>query len=306
MKKYTITSILVLALFLFAPNQGYSQIKRLLKEKALEALQGTKVTEEKVTEEKVTEEKPTESQPKRTRQPGQNFVEQRMMQAMGLNNVKHDQRYTFTSSMVMDIETIDSLKNKEKVKYYTFFNPNDKNFAMVFDGTNASSGEKQKGTMIFDMKNYAMLILSEENGERTGVALTIPSDSASISESEEISNADMNEGFVHPLYKPTGKSKTIAGHKCNEYAYQNTDGKVSIWVAEKSKVNISKAYGQVYGLQALTSLGLGFGMGMVMEMVTTDNFSGASTHYVVNEIQENSAKTIDLSGYKIIGMGEGK
>lgn len=57
------------------------------------------------------------------------------------------------------------------------------------------------------------------------------------------------------------------------------------------------------GLQAIASGGLAYGMGMVMEMVFSDANSNARTHMLVKEILTNKSKTLDISGYQIIGVG---
>jgi predicted metallopeptidase len=66
---------------------------------------------------------------------------------------------------------------------------------------------------------------------------------------------------------------------------------------------MSKAYGQMYGLQGLAAAGLGFGNGMIMEMISEDNFSGAKIIMNVREIVSNNSKSLDVSGYQIVGMG---
>jgi len=48
---------------------------------------------------------------------------------------------------------------------------------------------------------------------------------------------------------------------------------------------------------------LAYGMGMVMEMVFSDANSNARTHMLVKEILTNKSKTLDISGYQIIGVG---
>lgn len=298
-------TILIIALLLILPFGGNAQLKGLLREKAIEAIQGKKVEEEKPVKEEEKESQP-KPQPAPQKKPGSGFLERKMMQAMGLNNVKFDMQYNFTSSMAMDIITIDSLKNKEEVKYTTLFSPNDKSFALVFDGVDKDSGKKQKSTMIFDMKNNAMLILSDDGTERSGMAIAIPPDTTAVT--EEITPEDQEkypEDFIHPWYSPTGRSKSIAGFNCKEYTYKSTEGSVDLWVTNDSKLNLSKAYGHMQGFQALASGGWAYGMGMVMEMVYNDSFSGASTHMLVKEILQNSPRRLDLTGYQVVGVGGG-
>lgn len=299
MKRFIVCSIVLMAMFA-SPNVAEAQLKRLLKEKALEALKG-KQTEETTTEK--------ERQPEKQQQTSPNFLERRMMQAMGLNNVKYEPRYSFTSSMVMDIENIDSSSNSETMQYTTYFDAQSKSYAMVFDDVNKETGQAQKGTMIFDMVNQAMLILSNENGQLSGVAISIGNDSIpNLQEGmEDVDAEDVEEAFfVNPMYRPTGKSKTIAGINCHEYIYENTEGRVTMWVSKKSPIDLSRAYGQMYGLQGLATASMGFGTGMVMEMISEDFMSGEKVTMHVSEINNNTNKMLDISGYQIVGMAAGQ
>jgi hypothetical protein len=183
------------------------------------------------------------------------------------------------------------------------YNPNDKNFALQFESVDRESGNKKKTLMIFDMKNNAMLILGEENGERSGMAMQIEPDS-SESSNEEVKDTEVYQGeFVHPFYSPTGRTKSIAGFSCKEYAYKNEAGSVTLWVTNDNKLNLSKAYGHMQGFQALSTGGWAYGMGTVMEMMWTDDQSTAQTKMLVKDIQPNSPKRLDLTGYSIIGIG---
>jgi|GEM_PF-476004 hypothetical protein len=296
------------ALILFAPSIAKAQLKGLIRNKAIEAL--TSKEKQEKEEEQAVEQQPEQTeqtQPVRPKKKEPNFLERKMMQAAGLNNVAYDQNYNFTSSMVMDIVTIDSLKNKDNMQYTTLFSPDDKSFALIFEKVNPETGKQEKGTMIFDMKNYAMLILSEENGERSGMAMAMPRDSAEVqNEAVDVAASEVSEeypeDFVNPMYVPTGKSKSIAGYKCNEYVYKNEEGAINLWITKDNKLNLSKAYGQMQGFQALATGGWGYGMGTVMEMMFNDN-SGASTQMLVKDFLPNSPRNLNISGYQIIGVG---
>ena len=286
----------ILLVTMLAPHTADAQLNRFLKQKAIEALKGSKQEE---TEEKSQSQESVPSKPA-----GPSFLERKMMNAMGLNNVAHEQSYNFTSTMVMDIESIDSLKKSDKMEYVTFFDVKSKNYAMIFDNVDPESGKSKKSVMLFDFKNYAMLILSEENGERTGMAIAIPRDSTEIEVSEETQTLDEPvEAYVNPMYKATGKSKKIAGYKCDEYVYQEGDGKIAVWATNERRMDLSNAYGQLNGMQGLATMGLGFGNAMVMQMESETFSSGAKTIMNIREIQSDINKTIDVSGYQIIGMG---
>jgi hypothetical protein len=299
MNKFLLISLFV-ALATLTPKFADAQLKEMLKKKALEAVKNAVGEDEKAKPKETPPQQTEPQQPKQ--QPGQSYLEKKMLEKMGFANVKFDPSYNFSSTMVIDIETIDSLQKKEKVMYTTFFNTNDKNFAMIFDAQKRETGQKQKSTMIFDNKNAVMIILSEENGERKGVAMQMPPDTAKVETTNEENNSKPAD-FVHPFYKPTGRTKTIAGYNCKEYTYQSMEDKISLWVTNDSKLNLSKAYEHMNGFQAMGTLGMAYGLGMVMEMETERLLSGESAHMVVKDIQTNSAKTLDVTGYQIIGMG---
>lgn len=310
---------LAASILLLLSNNSSAQIKGLLRDKAFEAIQNkNKEAEEKKRQEeqkrqeeeqaKQQEQQQTQqdeapSYPTRQKQNEANsLMQQKMMSKMGFNNVKFEPQYDFSSSMTMEIETIDSLKNKDKVLYTTYFNPNDKSFAMVFDAVDRESGEKQKSTIILDTKNWAMLILSEKNGERSGIAMKVAPDSTAV-EAESTETVEQHEEFVHPYYKATGRTKTVSGLSCKEYEYSNPEGSASIWATNDQKLNFSNAYGYMNGFQALAGAGWGWGMGMVMEMAFKDADSPAQTHMIVKEIQPNSAKKLNVAGFNVVGFG---
>lgn len=300
------TRLVLASAIILGPLFVTAQIKGLLRDKAVDAIsKGTKRGEEK-KEEPQSESQP-EEQPQKPSKSGPNFMERKMMGAMGLNNVKYEPQYDFSSSMMMEIETVDSLENKDKVLYSTYFNPTDKSYALVFDAIDRESGQKQKSTIIFDTKNWAMLILGEKDGEKSGIAMAIAPDSSLITTQEtETSQEEVPEDIVHPWYTATGKSKTILGFTCKEYTYMNPEGSVDLWVTKDQKLNFSNAYSYMNGFQALASGGWAYGMGMVMEMVFHDTNSPASTHMQIKEILPNSAKKLDISSYNVIGMGGDK
>lgn len=313
MKK--IIGLAIILAFAFNHQNLNAQIRAKLRDKAIEALnrktqkeeEERQKEEQKRQEEEQAQQQEQEEQeqdyPTRQKQNEANsLMQQKMMSRMGFNSVKFETQYNFTSSMTMEIETIDSLNNKDKALYTTYFNPNDKSFAMVFDVVDRETGEKQKSTIIFDVKNWAMLILSEKNGERSGMAMKVDPDST-LSEPETTETIEQPEDFVHPFYKATGKTKTVSGYSCKEYVYTNPEGSATIWATNDQKLNFSNAYGYMNGFQALASAGWGWGMGMVMEMVFKNSNSPEQTHMIVKEIQPNSAKQLSIVGYNIVGLG---
>ncbi|MCB8963690.1 MAG: DUF4412 domain-containing protein [Bacteroidales bacterium] len=302
-KKYLI--FLVVAIIAGTTNTN-AQIGSFLKEKAQKSVnKKIKENEEKKAEEQKEEQK---NEPKqKTQNPANSFMQKKMMGMMGLNNVKYDQSYSYTSSMKMDIEALDSGSTEvSRATYTSYFDKNSKNFAMEFESIDKETHEKVKSLIIFDYKNMAMLILSDKNGEQSGIAMEIPRDSSETPDPEEVSESISQEDMsaLNSFYKPTGRTKKIGGYTCKEYVYENPEGRVELWATNDFKYDYSSAYGQMGGMQALASGGYGgYLLGTVMEMHFKDANSNAFSNLSVKEINPNVSKSFNISNYQVIGVG---
>lgn len=306
------------AIMVIGVAESKAQIGSFLKEKAQKAVsksvedkKAEQQKEEQQKQEQQQQEKQTEQKQKPQQQsnPANSFMQKKMMGMMGFNNVKYDLAYSYTSNLKMDMESVDSASTEvNKVAYTSYFDKNSKNFAMEFETVDKESGEKVKSLMIFDYKNMAMLILSDKNGEKSGIAMEIPKDSiqqnttAEEASAEPVKQEDLADYNMY--YKPTGRSKKIAGFGCKEYAYENPEGRVEIWATNDFKYDYSSAYGQMGGFQALSTAGFGgYLLGTVLEMHFKDSNSNARSDLFVREINPNVSKQFSIADYQIIGIG---
>jgi hypothetical protein len=305
-------SVLVLVVgLILSGNQASAQIKSLLKDKAKNALnkgltKGNETKQKQDTVQQQTQQQQTRKQNQQsTPNPANGFMQRKMMGMMGMNNVKYDMNYNFTSSMSMEMQNTDSLgKKSEKILYTTFFDKNSRSFAMEFEGKDQKSGQKQKSLMVFDYKNWAMLILSDNGKEKSGMAMQIARDSSLEAQQnqtqQEVKKEDLSAANMY--YKATGRSKNIAGYNCKEYIYETTDGKAEIWATKEVVFDYSSAYGHM-GTQAFATGGTTYGLGTTMEWHFTDLRSKAKSDMTVVDIKPTNPKSINLTGYQIIGMG---
>jgi len=310
MKARIIVLMLVVG-FLFSGNQTSAQLNSFLKDKAKEALnKGTKKevkNEPKKKETEQTEETQQQKQQTPTNPVG-GIMQRKMMGMMGLNNVKYDMNYNFTSSMSMEMQSTDSVgKKSEKVLYTTFFDKNSKSFAMEFEAPDKESGKKQKSLMIFDYKNWAMLILADKGTDKSGIAMQMAKDSAIEAQqnqpNQETKQTPQDLSSANMYYKATGRTKTIAGYSCKEYVYETIDAKGEQWATNDVAFDYSSAYGHMGGMQTIATGGTAYGLGMVMEMHYSDKHSQAKSDMTVTDIKPSNPKAINLTGYQIIGMG---
>lgn len=315
MKARIIVLMLVIG-FLAGSNQASAQLGGILKDKAKNALnKGLKKDEEKKKEnEQTQQQQQTQQQEQQTQQnqqtqenPTNNFMQRKMMGMMGLNNVKYETNYHFSSSMTMEMQSTDSTgKKSDKVLYTTFFDKNSKSFAMEFEGKDKQSGDNQKSLMIFDYINWAMLILGEkENGQKSGIAMQMQKDSTIEAEknnpNQETKQTKEDLSKYNTYYKATGRSKTIAGYNCKEYVYENTEGRAEIWATNDIVFDYSSAYGHM-GAQTLATGGTTYGLGTTLEWHFINKNTSRSDMSVI-EIKPSNPKSLDISGYQIIGMG---
>lgn len=312
MKARIIALMLVAGIF-FTASPASAQFKDLLNKGANSILDKKLKKDEEERKKKEAEEKKKNQQSgtqnqQQNQNPAGNFMQKKLMGMMGLNNVKYETKYAFTSSMTMEMQATDSLgKKSDKVLYTTYFDKGSKSFAMEFETVDKQSDQKQKSLMVFDYKNWAMLMLGDKNGEKSGIAMQMTKDSSIEAQQnqpvkEEPKDVkDLSKANIQ--YKATGRTKNIAGYSCKEYLYETPDGKSEVWATNDVVFDYSSAYGHMGGMQTLASGGTTYGMGTIMEMHTYDKHSKAQSDLTVIDIKPSNPKSIDLTGYQIIGMG---
>jgi|WetSurMetagenome_2_1015567.scaffolds.fasta_scaffold140340_2 hypothetical protein len=219
----------------------------------------------------------------------------KLMGGLGFNStpVKIETSYSFTSNIKMEIETFDKKgKSTNKGLYNTFFN--DSNDAFAYEVVDQEKRDDQKGMFIFDQKNMASIMLSEDKGEKKGIATGLNLNQASP-DSAKI-DANVPNGKV----KRTGNSKRILGYSCDEYLYQDEKYNTSLWVTKDKVWRTGNLYGSIYKNPAMMN---GMPNGFVMEADTKDLQTSELSVMKVIEINEKVNKKFDLSAYEITNLG---
>jgi hypothetical protein len=306
--------ILLLVVFcIYTSPAADAQIRSILRDKAREALR----TQEEKEEERIEQERSERREEEKPRQPTafEKRMEQRMMKAMGFADLKYEDQYNFRSSMSMDVENYDAESDElSRITYTTYFNKDDESFAMRFSAKNEDTGNDESTLMIFDMKNHVMLMLSESGNEKSGMAFSIAPDSTGSSESyvpdetEETEDTglygDTDTDHLNLWHNKTGRTKTISGYKCEEYTWEDEEGRIEYWFSPEARFDYSSAYNYMGGFQALAMGGFGFN-GILMEMNHIDKKSGNRAKMLVNEINADNPSTIDLKGIQVMGFAGG-
>ncbi len=217
------------------------------------------------------------------------------MDAMGLSgNVDYETNYDFDAYIQMEVsEYNNNEKLKDKVVYDSYINKDAVDYAMVF------KDNKDQSTIIFDSKNSAMLILTDSDGEHTGVAMGIDPEALAEDAEESAEESEVNPYKAHK----TGKTKTILGYLCDEYLAADETSEARMWVSEKlgkqvrrEMLNNQQTFGAAFYHAAYMD-------GMVLEYDLLDKDDGERTVMVVTNIDLNHSHSISTRSYVVMTIG---
>lgn len=249
---------------------------------------------------------PTEEQKDPKQNGGMSPLEARIMAAAGINtNVAYEKYYTFDAEMVMELEQIVPDQEPQKSGYKSYFSKTAKDYAMDFVNPENNS----RGLIIFDSKNAVMLILSDEEEKKSGMATSLGIPDSVVNEmnqatqSAEVEEITDEQIAMYTGYRATGRTKNIAGYNCKEYSMENETGKMDVWATREVIYDYSKAYGFMGGMQVLATGGSTVLMGTVMEMNFLDKQTSGKSNFRVSSISLNRSNSLDISDYQVIGMG---
>ena len=233
-----------------------------------------------------------------------------MMKNMGMSStpLTLDDNYDFTSSVSMNFKTYakdGSLEsNGDMVSYY---NTGKDYIAYEFkDGDIKNANNEKTGFFILDFRNKATIILGNDNGENSGIAYGL----GNMINKEEF-NAETkdnpqfkknNEKYEenNPYLKKTGRTKTIAGYKCEEYTYETEDVSSRFWITHDLEWNYKDLMRYTFTSSIYSYAGTN---GFLMESETIDKKTGEKMLFQVTDINNNISKDINLSQYKITNLG---
>lgn len=236
------------------------------------------------------------------RSSGNDAMSKALMGKMGLNMTRPENMkdvYEYTGNIRMDVESWDDEGNSDgPIDYKTMYSDKNSGFAMEF-----KDKEKGKSLMIFDYDNKLMLILADDGQDKNGFATPIEASSEDLlssEESEQVSDEDAEKAEeFYSGFKKTGKSKTIAGYKCDEYFYEDEDAKMTYWMTNDLSKDL---WSKMYSSNIFTSLYTGKANGFVMESDHQEKSSKERSHMIVKEVNPNQSSKISTVGYNVMQM----
>jgi len=303
--------LVILGLFIIQPAQGQSILKRIQQraEKQVEK-RVEKKAEEQVEKELDKAEKrfdeameSDEDESEDNTRSSDKARLQNIMKGFGLSGepVPIADEYQFSHLIQMHFESYNKNgKKKDEGEFITHFDPNAKSMAYQ-----ALSGDAaDMGLFIIDIENEAIIILSEDGNEKNGIVYGMGGYFATLGQTYEEEELDLSETpetyLANPNVSKTGKTKTIAGFKCEEYVYEDEYNKSNIWITKDIKLN-SKDFMSTLFKTSMYSHGMGWGY--MMEATTVDKEDGDKSVMRVTKVDDSSNIKFTLSNYKITNLG---
>ncbi len=209
--------------------------------------------------------------------------------------------YSFKHMIEMRVESFDKNgKKQSEGDFITHLSTDSK--SMAYQVVSGDMGNPGQGMFIIDAENGATIILSEENGQKTGIVYGMGAFFSSIGETyQDETWDDSPESYLaNPNVKKTGRTKTIAGYKCEEYQYSDEETESEIWITRDLKMNTQDFFSTLFRTSLYSR---GFPWGYMMEATTTDKQNGEKTVMEVKRVDTSSNKRFTLTDYQITNLG---
>lgn len=305
--------LLLISCLLVQPTQGQNLLKRLSDKAKKKVEKQIEDSAEKKMDEKIDEgfekiENSLENDNDADSTQKQTNATQKRMQGMlegfGISSepVAYNQMYKFDHLIQMHIESFNKAgKITDKGDIITHFNPETNDMAYeVISGNLTKSGQ---GMFIFDTNNGAMIMLSDEKGEKTGMVYGMGSFFESVGKAynEEVDLSESPETYLaNPNVKKTGKTKKIAGLHCEEYLYTDENTKTEVWITKDLKMNSRDFFSTIFKASLYSH---GMAWGYMMELNSLDKSTGEKSTMTVTKVDENSNVLFKLNEYQITNLG---
>jgi hypothetical protein len=217
----------------------------------------------------------------------------------GKIDIKYNDDYNFTGRIYMKMEAYDK-KDVVKSDYFTYFNSKTLNAGIEVKVETSENKEPTTPTVfLFDNDNRCFLIMLNNGESKTGIISAIPSDSAIAAQSKSLKG---DQGKP-PVITKTGKSRMIAGYKCDEYKVTDPekDGYSNVWMTKDVKIKADKKNWGKAGMPSYYNYP-GFEGAFMLAMEAYDKNNKIEMMMETQEINENFPHSVSTTGYTFMKM----
>jgi hypothetical protein len=158
--------------------------------------------------------------------------------------------------------------------------------------------------MIYDNENRCFMMLIDRDNQKTGIISTIPSDSVMKARSATTTTTGKpGEQDKMPTIVKTGRSRVIAGYKCDEYKITEQDKPeyAFAWMTKDLKLKADKNTWGKAGIPTYYAYP-GFEGSSMLAMESYDKDNKLAMKMETIEINQNYPHKISAAGYTFIKM----
>jgi len=221
-------------------------------------------------------------------------------------DLKYSEDYSFTSRIYMVTETYDK-KDVMKVDLYMYYSSTSPSLSVETKSiaTNESDATPVSAVMVLDGENKCFIMLTDVNGMKMGVISAATDENTTAAQTDN-KNAKKD---TPPSFTKTGKSKVIAGYKCDEYSYTDPDDKTKgiVWFTKDAKLKIDKKGWNNTGMATYYG-NPDFNEGIILANEAYDEKGTLTMKSETKEINENFPHSVSVKGYTLrqMNLGQGK
>ena len=209
-------------------------------------------------------------------------------------NVKLNDVYRFDHMLRMKMDTY----NKSGKLEETVFISSHTNVNGNYLGTSIESKDKKSTDQDFfiinDFDNDAMVMLSEENGEKSKVAFSFLLDENAVDNMANV-DSDLAKNEV-TKYKEIG-TKVILGYTCRGYVTEDDEQISEMWISEKPIPGTEKAVAMLSKNKKM-EVPEGYPKGSLMETTVTNKKTKEKFVMKVVEINPNKKMNFTMADYE--------
>ncbi len=219
-------------------------------------------------------------------------------------DLKYKEDYGFSSRIYMQTETYDK-KDVIKMDFFMYYSATNPCVGIETRTLTNEKGEVAPVTalMVMDGENKSFLMLTDVNGMKMGIISAVPDENTVQTQPDDKSK----KKSAPPVFTKTGNTRDIAGFKCDEYSYIDTDNKTSgkVWFTKNANLKIDKRGWNNSGMAAYYG-NSEFNDGIILANEAYDEKGNLKMKSETKEINPDFPHSISVKGYSLRQMNMGQ
>jgi hypothetical protein len=234
-----------------------------------------------------------QERPSRDAEGQQRAMQQALSAMLGGKNCEIDDSYRFNHSFTTQINTW-SKKGKEEMRMKTRNMMDSKGETIGVEVLEMSNAEMPPSTIIMHPAKNQMITLINQAGSKMAMCLAL--DNPMLQQMGQDYSKDESKMSE---WRKTGKTRSILGYTCEEWAAEDKQTDYSFWIAQNVDIPIDLFYRSVREQRnsPLSLGGLLVDKGMLMAMETSSKKNQERMTMEVVELKPSINTTVSTAGY---------